>query len=63
MMKYVSIKEASNILGVSDSTLRNWDRVGVLVPERRLHSGKRFYSIEQLNEMVKEMESIGGVIK
>jgi len=62
-MKYVSIREASRILGVSDSTLRNWDRVGVLVPERRLHSGKRFYSVDQLDKMIAEMERISGVIK
>lgn len=62
-MKYVSIREASQILGVSDSTLRNWDRVGVLVPERRLHSGKRFYSVDQLDKMIAEMERISGVIK
>ena len=53
---YVGIGEASMLLGVSQSTLRNWDNQGVLVPERKLSSGKRYYSTEQIKQMILKME-------
>ena len=53
---YVGIGEASELLGVSASTLRNWDKQGILVPKRRLSSGKRFYTTEQLNRVISKME-------
>ena len=40
---YLTIKEAANQLGVSVSTLRNWDRQGKLTPRRHPINGYRMY--------------------
>lgn len=53
---YIGIGEASTLLGVSPSTLRNWDKDGVMIPKRRLSSGKRYYTTEQVKEMIQKME-------
>lgn len=49
-MELVDIREASNILGVSLSTLRRWDNQGKLKPATRTQGGHRRYSKQQLNE-------------
>ena len=47
MNSLVTISEASNLLGVSVSTLRRWEREGKIIPERT--NGKhRRYNIEQI---------------
>lgn len=50
--KYYSIHEFSKILGVSAQTLRNWDNNGKLHPHHTTASGYRYYSEEQLNEVL-----------
>lgn len=55
-MDVMGIGEASKLLGVSSSTLRNWDKSGILIPERKLSSGKRYYSVEQIKLMIQKME-------
>ena len=50
--KYYSIREFSKILGVSAQTLRNWDNNGKLHPHHTTASGYRYYSEEQLNEVL-----------
>ena len=52
MHKYYSIHEFSKILGVSAQTLRNWDNNGKLHPHHTTASGYRYYSEEQLNEVL-----------
>ena len=52
MHKYYSIREFSKILGVSAQTLRNWDNNGKLYPHHTTASGYRYYSEEQLNEVL-----------
>lgn len=52
MRKYYSIHEFSKILGVSAQTLRNWDKNGKLHPHHTTASGYRYYSEEQLNEVL-----------
>lgn len=47
MNRLVTIGEASNILGVSISTLRRWDKEGRLKPEKTAH-GHRRYNISKL---------------
>jgi len=44
MNKLMSIKEASAELGVSQGTLRRWEREGKIQPERT-QSGTRRYSM------------------
>ena len=52
MSKYYSINEFSKILGVSAQTLRNWDRNGKLHPHHTSGNGYRYYSHEQLNQVM-----------
>ena len=51
-MKYYSINEFSKILGVSAQTLRNWDANGKLHPHHTSTNGYRYYSHEQLNQVM-----------
>lgn len=51
-MKYYSINEFSKILGVSAQTLRNWDNKGKLHPHHTSSNGYRYYSHEQLNQVM-----------
>ncbi len=52
MSKYYSINEFSKILGVSAQTLRNWDKKGKLHPHHTSSNGYRYYSHEQLNQVM-----------
>ncbi len=52
MGKYYSINKFSQILGVSAQTLRNWDKNGKLHPHHTSNNGYRYYSQEQLNQVM-----------
>lgn len=52
MSKYYTINKASKILGVSAQTLRNWDAKGKLHPHHTSSNGYRYYSQEQLNQVM-----------
>ena len=52
MSKYYSIHEFSKIIGVSAQTLRNWDANGKLHPNHTTVSDYRYYSDEQLNQVI-----------
>ena len=52
MSKYYSIHEFSKIIGVSAQTLRNWDANGKLHPHHTTVSGYRYYSDEQLSQVI-----------
>lgn len=52
MSKYYSINQFSKILGVSAQTLRNWDNNGKLHPHHTSTNGYRYYSHEQLNQVM-----------
>jgi len=45
--KYISGKKASNILGVHQRTLHNWDRKGLIKTIRSGEGDKRFYNVEE----------------
>lgn len=50
MSKYYSINEISETLGVSDQTLRNWDKNGKLHPHHTSGNRYRYYSDEQIKQ-------------
>ena len=52
LSKYYSIHEFSKIIGVSAQTLRNQDANGKLHPHHTTVSGYRYYSDEQLNQVI-----------
>lgn len=47
-MEYLSIGKMAKSLGVTEQTLRNWDKLGKLKPAYVAESGYRYYSEEQL---------------
>ncbi len=51
-MKYYTIREMSKILGVCPQTLRNWDKYNKLKPRHTSGNGYRYYSDEQLKEVL-----------
>ena len=52
LSKYYSIHEFSKMIGVSAQTLRNWDNNGKLHPHHTTASGYRYYSEEQLHQIL-----------
>lgn len=46
MKKMITIKEAAEMLGVSNTTLREWDRTGKLKPHRTLGNHRRYDLVE-----------------
>lgn len=51
-MKYFTIHEFSQMVGKTPQTLRNWERRGVLLPHHKGMNGYRYYSDEQLNQVL-----------
>ena len=40
------------MIGISSSTLRNWERDGILMPHHKTPTGYRYYSEDQLKEIL-----------
>lgn len=53
---YLSIKQASEILGVSTLTLRNWDKNGKFPAVRHPINNYRVYKIDDIKKLI---ESFG----
>lgn len=60
---YITIKQASKILGVSPLTLRNWDKNGKLKARRHPMNNYRVYKIEDLEKVIQEIEVGAGLRK
>lgn len=57
MNKYITIKDAATILGVSKITLRNWDKSGKLKALRHPFNNYRVYKIEEIEKVVELIET------
>lgn len=55
--KFISIKEAAEMLNVSKLTLRNWDRDGKLFALRHPINNYRVYHIEDIKKIISRIES------
>lgn len=53
---FVTIKKASEILGVTPLTLRNWDKSGKFPTMRHPMNNYRVYKISDLRKIVEDME-------
>ena len=60
--KYYSINKFSKILGVSAQTLRNWDKKGKLHPHHTSSNGYRYYSHEQLNQVMNVKPNLDRIV-
>lgn len=48
-MEFLKISEFSMAIGVSTSTLRQWDKKGILTPHHKTPYGYRVYSQDQVD--------------
>ena len=53
----ISIKEASEMLGVSKLTLRNWDKDGKLSALRHPINNYRVYQLEDIEKIINKIRS------
>lgn len=53
-IKYLKIGAVAELLGCSESTLRNWEQRGILVPEIVSDTGHRRYSAEQVEKFIED---------
>ena len=51
-MKFYSIQEVTKILNVTAQTLRNWDKTGRLIPNHKTVSGYRYYTENQIENLL-----------
>lgn len=59
--KYITIKQAAKILGVSPLTLRNWDNNGKFPAGRHPISNYRVYKVSDIEKLMSQMGArIGG---
>lgn len=56
--EYVTIKEAAELLGVTSTTLRNWDKAGKLMAQRDPINRYRLYSLEDVSRLLREKSPI-----
>jgi len=57
---YLLIREAANCLGVSEATLRNWDRSGKIAARRNPMNGYRLFKRADLEALLKKVARSGG---
>ena len=55
--KYLSIKEAAEILDVTPLTLRNWDKRGTLTAYRNPINNYRVYRRDQIELLFRKIEN------
>lgn len=53
----LTIKEAAEIIGVSEMTLRRWDKAGKFSPHRHPVNGYRVYRRQNVLKLRKQIES------
>ena len=56
---YLLIQEAASFLGVSEATLRNWDREGKIPAHRNPINGYRLFKRTDLEALLHEVERSG----
>ena len=55
--RYLTIKEAAKLLGVTTLTLRNWDKAGKLRAYRNPINNYRVYKPEEIEVFMRQIES------
>lgn len=59
LSEYLTVRKAAQMLGVSVSTLRNWDRSGKLKPVRHPVNGYRLYRFADLERILLAVDRKG----
>lgn len=55
LREYMLIREAASFLGVSEATLRNWDRAGKIAARRNPINGYRLFKKTDLEAFLKRI--------
>src|SRR5574344_1339577 len=55
--QYLTVQDASKKLGVSVSTLRNWDKSGKLKSQRNPYNDYRIYSQSDIDEVLQTLRT------
>ncbi len=55
--RYITIKEAAAIVGVTPLTLRNWDRRGILTSYRNPVNNYRVYRMDHIELFLRKIEN------
>lgn len=58
---YLRIKEAAELLGVSQSTLRNWGRIGKIPTYRHPVNGYRLFKRSDLEAILRQLALSSGI--
>jgi DNA (cytosine-5)-methyltransferase 1 len=61
--EYLTIKEAAEFLGISPSTLRNWEKQGKLSTHRNPVNSYRLYRKEDLERLLKLISNSNTLLK
>jgi MerR family copper efflux transcriptional regulator len=56
ILDYLTVQQAAAVLGVSPSTLRNWDRAGKLKARRNPMNGYRLYARDELQKLLNSVK-------
>jgi excisionase family DNA binding protein len=62
MNKFITIKDAAKILGVSKMTLRNWDTTGKLKAHRHPFNNYRVYDVSDIEAVIDLIESNSEIV-
>ncbi len=54
--KYITVKQAAVLLGVTPLTLRNWDRLGKLPAYRNPINNYRLYRLDHIEVLLRNIE-------
>lgn len=54
----LTVSEAAKLLGVTPTTLRNWDKTGKLTPARDPNNGYRIYRLENVKQILRDNGSL-----
>lgn len=54
--KFLTVKEVSNLLGVTTLTIRNWDAKGKLAAYRNPMNNYRLYKVEDVEVLMRQIE-------
>lgn len=57
IVKFITIKQASGLLGVSPLTLRNWDKRKKLIAYRHPINNYRVYRMDEIENFLKKIEN------
>ena len=55
--KYLTIKQAAHMIGVTPLTLRNWDKRGILDAYRNPVNNYRVYKLNQIEFFLRRIEN------